>query len=163
LLDSYRLAHKIHKSGFRPDAILVLWRGGAPVGIAVHEFLAAKGWNADHMVVKTQSYHGIGRRSAPRIEDTLGVLRKIRKNSRNIIVDDIFDTGETLHKISLALKKKSCEIKTAVIYFKKGTGKAKPDYHIRDTDKWIVFPHELAGLTRAEIMKKGLAISKLLS
>ena len=33
-----------------------------------------------------------------------------------------------------------------------------PDYYINDTDQWLVFPHELEGLTREEIFtnKKGM-------
>ena len=26
-----------------------------------------------------------------------------------------------------------------------------PDYHIHETDQWLVFPHELQGLTMEEI------------
>ena len=39
LLDSFRLAEKIVASGFRPDFIIGVWRGGAPVGIAIQEYL----------------------------------------------------------------------------------------------------------------------------
>ena len=39
LEDSYKLAWEIFESGFRPDFIIGVWRGGAPVGIAVQEFL----------------------------------------------------------------------------------------------------------------------------
>ena len=38
LQDSWRLAAAIRKSGWKPDFILGLWRGGAPVAIAIHEF-----------------------------------------------------------------------------------------------------------------------------
>lgn len=162
LQDSFRLARKIHDSGFNPDIIVVLWRGGAPVGIAVHEFLSFKGINTYHTVVKVESYRGIGNRSKPKIEDIHRVLRRTRKNSRVLVVDDIFDTGETLMEICRAFKKKTSVVKTAVLYFKKGIGKERPDYHIRETSAWIVFPHELVGLTPDEIRKKGRIISQLL-
>ncbi|WP_369820677.1 phosphoribosyltransferase, partial [Oleiphilus sp. HI0125] len=35
LEDSFKLAIQIYESGFRPDYIVGVWRGGAPVGIAV--------------------------------------------------------------------------------------------------------------------------------
>jgi hypothetical protein len=66
-------------------------------------------------------------------------------------------------EICRAFKRKTSVVKTAVLYFKKGAGKAKPDYHIRETSEWIVFPHELAGLTPAEIRKKGRIIWQLLN
>ena len=37
--DSARLAVNILKSGFRPDFIVGVWRGGSPVGIVVQELL----------------------------------------------------------------------------------------------------------------------------
>ena len=39
LVDSFKLAHQIYTSGFRPQFIVGVWRGGAPVGIAVQEYL----------------------------------------------------------------------------------------------------------------------------
>ena len=35
LLDSFQLAANIYKSGFKPDFLVGLWRGGSAVGIAV--------------------------------------------------------------------------------------------------------------------------------
>jgi hypothetical protein len=28
----------------------------------------------------------------------------------------------------------------------------KPDFYVRETDHWLVFPHEICGLTREEIL-----------
>ena len=39
LEDSVRLGLQIIKSGFRPDFIVGIWRGGTPVGIAVQELM----------------------------------------------------------------------------------------------------------------------------
>jgi|TARA_Y100000310_G_scaffold243910_1_gene248589 hypothetical protein len=39
LIDSYKLAKKVLDSGFKPDFIVGVWRGGAPVGIAVQEYM----------------------------------------------------------------------------------------------------------------------------
>jgi len=38
--DSFNLAIKVLKSDYRPNFIAGVWRGGAPVGIAVQELLA---------------------------------------------------------------------------------------------------------------------------
>ena len=37
LVDSFKLAEQIFDSGFQPHFIVGVWRGGAPVGIAVQE------------------------------------------------------------------------------------------------------------------------------
>ena len=41
LEDSFQLAWKVYKSGFRPNYIVGVWRGGAPVGIAVQELFTS--------------------------------------------------------------------------------------------------------------------------
>ena len=44
LEDSFHLAWKIYESGYKPNYIVGVWRGGAPVGIAVQEFLNVLGF-----------------------------------------------------------------------------------------------------------------------
>ena len=46
-------------------------------------------------------------------------------------------------------------VKIAMPWFKPESNltQLKPDYYLHETDKWIVFPHELAGLTFDEIAK----------
>ena len=43
LLDSFRLGKLVLDSGWRPDVLIALWRGGTPVGVAVHELLLYRG------------------------------------------------------------------------------------------------------------------------
>ena len=62
LLDSFRLGVQIHNSGFKPDFIVAIWRGGTPIGIAVQEILAYLGNETDHIAIRTSSYTGIGTR-----------------------------------------------------------------------------------------------------
>ena len=49
LRDSFKLAWQIYESGFKPDYIVGVWRGGAPIGIAVQEFLEVLGVSSDHL------------------------------------------------------------------------------------------------------------------
>jgi hypothetical protein len=44
-------------------------------------------------------------------------------------------------------------MKIATPYFKPNNSETgrKPDYYIHETDQWLVFPHELEGLTLEEI------------
>ncbi|MFT6157430.1 MAG: hypoxanthine phosphoribosyltransferase, partial [Neolewinella sp.] len=55
LLDSFKLAEKVYLSGFRPDFIIGVWRGGAPVGIAIQEYLDFIGVHSDHIAIRTSS------------------------------------------------------------------------------------------------------------
>ena len=59
LRDSIALALRIVRSGFRPTFLVAIWRGGAPVGIAVQETLEYHGIHADHIAIRTSSYTGI--------------------------------------------------------------------------------------------------------
>ena len=40
LEDAFKIAWNVYESGYRPNYIIGVWRGGAPVGIAVQEFLS---------------------------------------------------------------------------------------------------------------------------
>ncbi len=63
LQDSFRLAAEIYSSGFRPDFIVGIWRGGTPVGIAIQEYFDYVGVETDHIAVRTSAYVAIGQRA----------------------------------------------------------------------------------------------------
>ncbi len=154
--DSFLLARRIYDSGYVPDVLLVLWRGGTPVGIVVHEFLLYKGIDTYHAVVKAVSYQGIERRVAPRIESFDSVLNFIDDGAHVLVIDDIFDTGRTVKEVHRRLSVKTANIKIATLYLKTGANQTNifPDFYLRETSTWIVFPHELMDLTADEIRQK---------
>ncbi len=45
-------------------------------------------------------------------------------------------------------------VRIATVYYKPSRNKTRlvPDFYVRATDEWLVFPHELKGLTREEIL-----------
>ena len=59
LEDAFRLASQVYEDGFRPQFIIGIWRGGAPIGIAVQEFFEFMNAPTDHIAVRTSSYYGI--------------------------------------------------------------------------------------------------------
>ncbi|MEM7259455.1 MAG: hypothetical protein AAF404_18930, partial [Pseudomonadota bacterium] len=64
LEDSWQLGVNILKSGFHPNFIVGVWRGGTPVGIAVQELLDFYGVHTDHISIRTSSYSGKSRLEA---------------------------------------------------------------------------------------------------
>ena len=56
LKDSFELAWSVYDSGYRPNYIVGVWRGGAPIGIAVQEFLDVLGVQSDHIAIRTSYY-----------------------------------------------------------------------------------------------------------
>lgn len=161
LADCWELARRIHASGWQPTHVVGVWRGGAPVAVAVQEWLACRGIDADHCAVRTRSYTGIGEQGASVAVDGLDYLVGVlRAGSRLLLVDDIHDSGRSLTAVIEALRQ-ACgaefprEIRRATVYHHRGhdTAPAPPDYHVHETDCWLVFPHELAGLTAEEIAR----------
>ena len=62
------------------------------------------------------------------------------------------------------ISKNTPEIKVATPYFKPTKNKTnrKPDYYLYETDKWLVFPHELEGLSLQEIKDNKTEVSKFI-
>ncbi|MEG3619745.1 phosphoribosyltransferase family protein [Magnetovibrio sp. PR-2] len=160
LEDSFKLGHQIFDDGFRPDYIVGIWRGGTPVGIAVQELLEYRGAPSDHISIRTSSYTGIEQQSDDiRVHGLHYIIENANAEDSMLIIDDVFDSGrsidaviKTIHKLSRA--NTPSVIKTATVYYKPTKRKVDitPDYYVHETDKWLVFPHELDGLTDAEIM-----------
>ncbi len=162
--DSFVLARKIYDSGFRPDAVLALWRGGTPIGIAIQEFLKVKGVKCYHTAVKCTSYTGIEESGEPVVENIESVMRNIGPDTKVLVVDDIFDTGRTAKCMRDVLTRRTPHVRIATLYFKpsRNTTDMVPDYYVHSTDKWIVFPHEIDGLTEDEIREKDAFLHHLL-
>ena len=47
------------------------------------------------------------------------------------------------------------QVRIATVYYKPARNRSAlvPDYYVRALDDWLVFPHELVGLTREEILE----------
>ena len=157
--DSHQLAANVLLSGFRPNFIIGIWRGGTPVGIAVQELMDYLGVETDHIAIRTSSYTGIAQQSPEVQVHGLGyIVRNINREDALLIVDDVFDSGRSIDAVIHNLTERTRrntphEIRIATPWYKPGnnrTGRV-PDYYIHETDKWLVFPHELQGLSEEEI------------
>jgi len=157
LRDSFRLARMILDSGWVPDDIIALWRGGAPVGVAVHEFFYYHGLRPRHRALKCASYTGILSHTHEVVfEDDNGIFNSVAVGSRVLIIDDVFDSGNTARAVLERLAPCKVDTRIATVYWKPSQNKTgiKPDFHVRQTEDWIVFPHELDGLTLDEVKIK---------
>jgi len=159
LEDSFRLAHQVYEDGFHPNFIIGIWRGGAPVGIAVQEYFEFKQMQTDHISVRTSSYYGINKQSKKiRVHGLHYLIEKANANDGLLIVDDVFDSGRSVAALIKQIRKQSRlnapeDIRVACPWYKPANNVVdfEPDYFIRESDKWLVFPHELAGLEISEI------------
>lgn len=159
LADSFRLGRQVLASGFEPTHIVGIWRGGAPVGIAVQELLKFKGLDCDHIAIRTASYYGIDRQDAEVRVYSLGYLiDTLEPDHRLLVVDDVFDSGRSIEAFLRELAGRCRynmprEVRIATVYWKPARNRTalRPDFYVRATDDWLVFPHEICGLTEQEI------------
>lgn len=160
LLDAFRLAELIYQRGFHPNFIVGVWRGGAPVGIAVQEYLEFMGIHSDHIAIRTASYYGIDQQTKDvKVFGLNYVIDNIKAEHSLLIVDDVFDSGRSLKAIIDQIKLRAGDnapatIKTACPWYKpsRNVTNLTPDFYVHATDAWLVFPHELQGLTLEEVV-----------
>ena len=104
LQDSFRLAAQIHRSGFRPDFIIGIWRGGTPVGIAIQEYFEYVGVRPDHIAVRTSAYVGIGEHAKTiRVHGLHYIVDEAGADDSLLIVDDVFDSGHSIEALLAGL------------------------------------------------------------
>ena len=161
LRDAMQLAVQIVRSGFRPTFLVAVWRGGAPIGITVQEVLEYHGVHADHIAIRTSSYTGIDQQSKTvRVHALDYLVSRLSAEDQLLLVDDVFDSGLSIEAIMNELASRCRrnlpeQIRVATAYYKPARNRSalKPDYYVRETNEWLVFPHELKGLTRQEILE----------
>jgi hypoxanthine phosphoribosyltransferase len=161
LQDSMELARLIVRSGFRPTYLVAMWRGGAPIGIAIQEVLEYHSIHADHIAIRTSSYLGIGDPAKTvRVHAIDYLVSRLSAEDELLLVDDVFDSGRSLDAVIATLKRRCRrnlpeKIRIATVYYKpkRNLSTLVPDYYVRDTDSWLVFPHEIQGLTQEEILR----------
>ncbi len=160
LRDSLALGMRIVRSGFRPSFLVGVWRGGAPIGICVQEVLEFNGIQCDHISIRTSSYTGLGQQAKTvRVHAIDYLVSQLSFEDQLLLIDDVFDSGRSLEAVVAELRRRCRRnmpehVRIATVYYKptRNQSSLKPDYFIRETDQWLVFPHELQGLTREEIL-----------
>jgi uncharacterized protein len=132
---SRKLAELVAGSGFRPDIILTVARGGLLIGGALSYCLQVK----NVFLINVEYYTGVGERlEFPVLLPPPLSLVDLR-DARVLVADDVADTGHTLAMVTELCRREVAEIRTAVLY-EKPHSVVKCDYVWRRTDGWIEFP-----------------------
>lgn len=129
------LAQTVAASGFRPDLVLSIARGGLPIGGALAYALDVKNCAA----INVEFYTGVGERMevpvvlppTPPFVDLAGL--------KVLLADDVADSGETLALVTELVRPHVAELRSAVLYTKPRSV-VHPDYYWGHTDQWISFP-----------------------
>lgn len=158
LQDSFALALQVAASGFVPELIVGIWRGGAPVAIALQEVFEFAGMSCNHFAIRTSSYTGINKRAEVKVLGLESLAAQLAGIRSVLLVDDIFDSGLTIAKVLEEIPNICAGpllVKTATPYYKPSNNQTNlaPDFFVHDTADWLVFPHELQGLTPTELLE----------
>ncbi len=136
------LALRIRRSGFKPDLIVGVSRGGWAPGRILSDLLE----NTHTANIKIEFYVGLGK-TAHKPVITQPISEDISKK-HVLVVDDVADTGESL-KVALdhVLEKGAGEVRTTTVYYKPHST-FKPDFFADTTSNWIIFPWERLEATK---------------
>ena len=157
---AFQMAVNIFEDGYRPALIAGFWRGGTPVAIAVQEYYEYRGVSTDHIALRITSYTGINRQSSTFSFYGLDyIVEHTGPDDPLLLVDDVFDSGRSMAAVLGELSRltgRDCRerVRIACPWYKPGRNKTDllPDYYIHANDDWLIFPHELVGLTDEEII-----------
>ncbi len=166
------LANQMIDSGYFPDIIYVLLRGGAYMGNIISEFYSLKAPNHKfrYAGIVTRSYIGLNQVSKVHIDGFTLNPEGLPKETQILIVDDIFDSGRSIEAVVQNFQEVGIpldNIKVAVHDYKIRkycTHQHKihqPTFYCRkhiieseDKEIWIHYlTHELLALTQEEKQK----------
>ena len=140
------------RKNYRPDAIIGLLRGGV---VPARLFADYFDITLDFFALDAKLYNGIAEPGEEvKIKPFFGDI----KGKKVLIVDDIWDTGETMRAVLKYLKNEY--LHTATL-FKKNGSEGSPDFYCEtaNIDEWIIFPwdkRETKRLKHEKEKKNGL-------
>jgi hypoxanthine phosphoribosyltransferase len=155
------LADEIKKNKFNPEVIVGIARGGWIPARILSDLLG----NSYTANLKIDFYRGVGEtKERPIITQTISTIVEGKKV---LIADDVADSGKSLKVAKEHLEQCGATlVKIATIYYKPWSI-IKPDFYIKETEAWIIFPWErkefvskmmeslrAKGLSHDEIMKE---------
>jgi len=152
------LADAIRESGFQPDILVGVARGGWVPARVLSDLLD----NPNLASVKVEFYVDVYRTSRAPVmtqEVSVPVVGK-----RVLLIDDVADSGRSLKLVKDCLTAKgAADVRIACVYYKPWSV-VKPDFYSKETSSWIIFPHESKETVRkiaAKLTNKGLSLPQI--
>jgi hypoxanthine phosphoribosyltransferase len=131
-----QLSERIVNSGFIPDVIVGIARGGWIPARILSDVLYANTLQN----IRIEYYSDVGAKGKePRITQP---LTGSMENKNMLLVDEVADSGDTLlHAIEHVTKLGVASVRSAVLHYKPAST-LKPDYFMVETSSWTVYPWE---------------------
>ena len=133
---SRKLSIRIHDSGFKPDLIIAIGRGGYMPARIISDFLHVMNLTS----FKIEHYRGTQKKTTARVRYPLA---QAVAGNRILLVDDVCDTGDTFDMAQEHLDERlqPQEIRTAVMHYKKASSFIPDYYAVRMMRwRWIIYP-----------------------
>jgi hypoxanthine phosphoribosyltransferase len=131
-----QLSERIVASGFAPDIIVGIARGGWIPARILSDVLYANTLQN----IRIEYYTDVGARGKePKITQPLSGSLKDRKI---LLVDEVADTGDSLYHAIKHVKGLGVEEQRTAVLHLKPTSRVTPDYFMVETTSWTVYPWE---------------------
>lgn len=138
--------HDVHQltrlcEPFQADTIVAIARGGMTLAHALAMSFDIRNVQS----IRIESYDGVSQRNTVRISGTFDFAH----SKKVLIVDDIVDSGKTLHALLPALRSEYPDIIfQTVTLFTKSSALLQPDFSLHEATDWIDFFWERDYLSR---------------
>lgn len=138
--------HDVHQltrfcEPFQADTIVAIARGGMTLAHALAMSFDIRNVQS----IRIESYDGVSQRSSVRISGIFDFTH----SKKVLIVDDIVDSGKTLHALLPALRSEYPDIIfQTVTLFTKSSALLQPDFSLHEATDWIDFFWERDYLSR---------------
>lgn len=131
-----QLSERIVTSGFKPDVIVGIARGGWIPARILSDVL----YMDTLQNIRIEYYTDVGAKGKePRITQP---LTGSMKGKNVLLIDEVADTGDTLHHAIEHVKSLGVDnVRSAVLHYKPSSI-VVPDYYMVETTSWTVYPWE---------------------
>lgn len=73
--------------------------------------------------------------------------RPLLEGKRVLVVDEVWETGETMTEVLARVRAAGAEPVSAVLHYKPGRSRVpgRPDYHAAEIEGWVTYPYKAGG------------------
>jgi len=119
------------------DVLLVITRGGlVPGGMLAYQL------GIRNILVAAVEYYDEHGRPGPSPTFLQFPADPLLRGQRVLIVDEVWDSGTTIHAVTERVRQAGGLPTTAVLHYKPAHSSVpgEPDHHVVATDRWVVYP-----------------------
>ena len=124
------------------DVMLVITRGGlVPGGMLAYQL------GIRNILVAAVEYYDEHGQPGPHPTFLQFPADPLLRGQRVLVVDEVWDSGTTIHAVTERVRQAGGEPTTAVLHYKpiNSVVAGQPDHHVVETGNWVVYPFKPGG------------------